>query len=115
MGGFSLFLAYKSLKTPFFAQKYLTRYTPEMFFEEYISFKIFCYLRHCRVIPVQNFGSHIRPQPPGLGLRHPLRVTYEQWWAKFRQSDLPIMIRWSDIVGSSDVLNLRSKIVGWSL
>jgi hypothetical protein len=24
-------LAYKLLKTPFFAQKYLTRYTPEMF------------------------------------------------------------------------------------
>ncbi len=38
-----------------------------------------------------------------------------QWWAKFRQSDLPIMIRWSDIVGSSDVLNLRSEIVGLSL
>jgi hypothetical protein len=28
------FLAYKSLKTPFFAQKYLTRYNPETFFEE---------------------------------------------------------------------------------
>ncbi len=40
---------------------------------------------------------------------------YRQWWAKFRQSDLPIMIWWSDIVGSSDVLNLRSKIVGLSL
>jgi hypothetical protein len=26
--GFPHFLAYKSLKTPFFAQKYLTRYTP---------------------------------------------------------------------------------------
>jgi hypothetical protein len=42
-------------------------------------------------------------------------MSTSQWWAKFRQSDLPIMIRWSDIVGSSDVLNLRSKIVGWSL
>jgi hypothetical protein len=27
-------------KTAFFAQKYLTRYTNEMFFEEYINFKI---------------------------------------------------------------------------
>jgi hypothetical protein len=61
-------LAYKSPKTPFFAQKYLTRYTQKMFFEEYINFKIFHYLRHCGVIPVQSFESHIRPQPPGLGL-----------------------------------------------
>jgi hypothetical protein len=33
--------AYKSPKTPFFAIKYLTRYTHETFFEEYINFKIF--------------------------------------------------------------------------
>ncbi len=26
-------------------------------------------LGHCRVIAVQSFGSHIRPQPPGLGLK----------------------------------------------
>jgi hypothetical protein len=58
-GGFPHFLAYKSPKTPFFAKKYLTRYTPETFFEEYISY--------CGVIP---FGSHLRPQPqqPGLWL-----------------------------------------------
>jgi hypothetical protein len=31
---FTHFLDYKSLKTPFFAQKYLTRYTPKTFFEE---------------------------------------------------------------------------------
>jgi phage pi2 protein 07 len=37
-GGFVHFLAEKSPKTPFFAQKYLTRYTHEMFFEEYINF-----------------------------------------------------------------------------
>jgi hypothetical protein len=41
-------------KTPFFIQKYLTRYIPEMFFEEYINFKIFNYLSHCGVIPVQS-------------------------------------------------------------
>jgi hypothetical protein len=51
-GGFSHFLANKSPKTPFFAQKYLTRYTPEMFCEEYINFKIVHYLSHCGVIPV---------------------------------------------------------------
>ncbi len=39
-----------------------------MFFEEYINFKIFCYLWCCGVIPVQSFGSHICPKPPGLGL-----------------------------------------------
>jgi hypothetical protein len=42
-------LAEKSPKTPFFAQKYLTRYTHEMFFEEYINFKIVHYLSHCGV------------------------------------------------------------------
>jgi hypothetical protein len=26
------------------------------------------YLNHCRVIPLQSFGSHIRSQPHGLGL-----------------------------------------------
>jgi hypothetical protein len=26
------------------------------------------YLSHCRVIPLKSFGSHIRPQPHGLGL-----------------------------------------------
>jgi hypothetical protein len=55
-------------RTPFFAQKYFTRYTPEMFFEEYINFKIVHNLSHCGVIPVQSFGSHIRPQSHGLGL-----------------------------------------------
>jgi hypothetical protein len=40
MDGFAHVLAYKSPKTPFFAQKYFTRYTHEMFFEEYINFKI---------------------------------------------------------------------------
>jgi hypothetical protein len=41
-GGFAHDLAYKSSKTLFFAQKYLTRYTPETFFEEYINLEIFC-------------------------------------------------------------------------
>ncbi len=68
-GGFAHILAYNSPKTPFFALKYLTRYTHETFFKEYINFKIFRNLSHCGVIPVQSFGSHIRPQPHGLGLR----------------------------------------------
>jgi hypothetical protein len=61
-------LANKLPKTPFFTLKYLTRYTPETFLEEYINLKFFSYLRHCGVIPVQNFGSHIRLQLPGSGL-----------------------------------------------
>jgi hypothetical protein len=40
-GGFAHVLAYKLLKTPFFTLKYLTRYTHETFFEEYIYFKFF--------------------------------------------------------------------------
>ncbi len=68
-GGFTQVLAYKSPKTPFFALKYLTRYTHETFFEEYINIKNFRKLSHCGVIPVQSFGSHIRPQPHGLGLK----------------------------------------------
>ncbi len=67
-GGFAHILAYKSPKTPFFALKYLTRYTHETFFEEYINFKNFRNLSHCGVTPVRSFGSHIRPQPHGLGL-----------------------------------------------
>ncbi len=58
-------------KRRFSALKYLTRYTHETFFEEYINFKIFSYLSHCGVIPVRSFGSHIRPQPHGLGLTVP--------------------------------------------
>jgi hypothetical protein len=40
-----------------------------MFFKAYINFKNFCYLSRFRIIPVQSFGSHIRLQPPRLGLR----------------------------------------------
>ncbi len=43
-------------------------YTPKTFYEEYINLEMFCYLRRCGDIAVQSFGSHIRPQPPGLGL-----------------------------------------------
>jgi hypothetical protein len=82
MGSFLHFLAYKSPKTLFFAQKYLTRYTPETFFEEYINSKIFSYFRHCRVIPVQRFGSHIRPRLPGLGLRWYISISdrFPSFW-----------------------------------
>ncbi len=68
-GGFEHVLAYKSPITPFFALKYFTRYTHKTFFEEHINFKIFCYLSHCEVIPVRSFGSQIRPQLHGLGLK----------------------------------------------
>ncbi len=55
-------------KTPFFFLKVLNKIYFHDDFEEYINFKIFCFLWHCGVIPVQSFRSHIRPQPPGLGL-----------------------------------------------
>jgi hypothetical protein len=51
-GGFEHVRAYNSPKTPFFALQYLTRYTHETFFEEYINIKIFRNLSHCGVIPV---------------------------------------------------------------
>jgi hypothetical protein len=72
MGGLAHILAYKSPKTPIFALKYLTRYTHETFFEEYTNFEAH-YLSRCRDIPLQSFGSHIRPQLHGLGLREKKR------------------------------------------
>jgi hypothetical protein len=66
MGDFAHFLFLNRRKCRFSLKS--TRHTPELFFEEYIGFRIFCYLRHCGVIPVQSFRSHIRPQPLGLGL-----------------------------------------------
>jgi hypothetical protein len=66
-GGFAHVLAYKSPKTPFFALKYFTRYTHETFFKEHTNFEGH-YLSRCRDIPLQRFGSYIRPQPHGLGL-----------------------------------------------
>jgi hypothetical protein len=67
-GGFAHVSANNSPKTPFFAQKYLKRYTHETFFKKYTNFEAY-YLSHYRVIPLQSFGSQIRPQPHGLGLR----------------------------------------------
>jgi hypothetical protein len=45
-GGFAHVFAYKARKTPFFAHKYLTKYTHEAFFEEYTNFEAH-YLSHC--------------------------------------------------------------------
>jgi hypothetical protein len=50
------------------SEQYLTRYTHKTFFEEYTNFQAH-YLSHCGVIPLQSFGSHLRPQPHGLGLK----------------------------------------------
>ncbi len=77
-GSFAHVLAYKSPKTPFFAQKYLTRYTRETFFEKYVNFQNH-YLSHCGVISVQSFGSHLRPQPHGLGLRLIFNKVYDRF------------------------------------
>jgi hypothetical protein len=48
---FAHVLAYKLPKMPFFAQKYITRYTHKMFFEKYVNFQNH-YFSHCGVIPV---------------------------------------------------------------
>jgi hypothetical protein len=76
LGGFAHVLANNSPKTPFFAQKYLTRYTHKTFFEEDMNFETH-YFSHCRVIPLQSFGSHILPQPHGLGLTVTVRTKSE--------------------------------------
>jgi hypothetical protein len=68
-GGFTHFLAYKFAKNAVFHSNVLNKICSPDFFEEYINFLAFHYLRHCGVIPVQSFGSHISPQLPGLGLR----------------------------------------------
>jgi hypothetical protein len=82
-GGFAHVLAYKSPKTLFFAKKYLTRYTHETFFEEYTNFRAH-YLSHCRDIHLQSFGSHIRPQPHGLGLtKFVLKSCFNYQWVKY--------------------------------
>jgi hypothetical protein len=80
-GGFAHVFSWKSTKTPFFTQKYLKRYTHETFFEEYMNFETH-YLSHYRVIPLQSFGSHIRPKPHGLGLKglgHEIRIVFK-WY-----------------------------------
>jgi hypothetical protein len=48
-GSFAHVLAYNTPKTPFFAPKYLTRYTHETLFEEYTNFEGH-YLSRCRDI-----------------------------------------------------------------
>jgi hypothetical protein len=50
-GDFAHILAYKSPKTPFFAQKYLTKYTQKIFFEKSVNFQ-YHYISHCGVILV---------------------------------------------------------------
>jgi hypothetical protein len=50
MAGFPHLLLKNHRKRHFITEKYLTKYTPETFFEEYINFTIFCYFRRCGVI-----------------------------------------------------------------
>jgi hypothetical protein len=69
MGGFTYLLAYKSPKTPFFAQKYLTIYNPKTFFEEYMNFNIFIYLAIVKLYLFKDSEVIYAPQPPGLVLK----------------------------------------------
>jgi hypothetical protein len=89
-GGFTHVLANNSPKTPFFAQKYLTRCTHETFFEEYINFEAH-YLSHCRVIPLQSFGSHIRPPAARIRVNrynHSICALYSSLFCNPRDSPL---------------------------
>ncbi len=60
----------KTPKSLFLLKSTLQNILPRRFLRIVILILIFfCFLRHCGVIPVQSFGSHIRIQPPGLGLK----------------------------------------------
>jgi hypothetical protein len=63
-GDFPALVGLKFAKNTIFTQKYFTRYTPKMYFEEYINFKIFHYLRCCGVLLVQSFGIQIHLHQP---------------------------------------------------
>ncbi len=54
-----------------FRSKVFNKIYSREFFEEYTNFEGH-YLSRCRDIPLQSFGSHIRPQPHGLGLNVPI-------------------------------------------
>jgi hypothetical protein len=61
-------LALKLPKTSFFDSKILDKIYFRDGFWGVNEFYIFCYFRRCGLIPVPSFGSHICPQPSGLGL-----------------------------------------------
>jgi hypothetical protein len=108
-GGFAHILAYKLLKTPFFALKYLTRYTHETFFEEYMNFEGH-YLSRCRDISLQSFGSHIRPQPHGLGLKTAQHI----YVAKENFYRLPIFVCLNTVASLAEPTHvLRTYILSW--
>jgi hypothetical protein len=113
-GGFAYVLAYKSLKTQFFALKYLTRYTHETFFEEYIDIKIFRSLSRCGVIPVRSFESHIRPQPHRLGLtlQSPGKV-FQNLGIYFIKSGCSV-VEYLTIFSLCDVILLLNPAAHWS-
>jgi hypothetical protein len=60
-GSFAHVLAYNSPKTPFFALKYLTRYTHKTFFKEYINIKIFSYLKPLLSYTCSKFRKSYTP------------------------------------------------------
>jgi hypothetical protein len=69
-----------------FRSKVLNKIYSWDFFEEYTNFEAH-YLSPCRDIPLQSFGSHISPQPHGLGLTH-LAITpllYTWYMHKFQE------------------------------
>ncbi len=66
-----------------FHSKVLNKIYSQDIFEEYINFKTVHNLSHCGFIPVQSFGSHIRPLSHGLGLNVELSNVQSLGSAKF--------------------------------
>jgi hypothetical protein len=60
-GWFPALFGLEIAKNSVFRSKVLNKIYPKTFIEEYINFTIFCYLRHCGVIPVQILYAPRRP------------------------------------------------------
>jgi hypothetical protein len=67
-GQFPALFGLKIAKNSAFSPKYLIRQTPKMFLKNTLILKFFVTSG-----VVQSFGSHICPQPSGLGLTHYLQ------------------------------------------
>ncbi len=84
---------------PFFAQKYLTRYTHKTFFEEYTNFQAH-YLSHCRDILLQSLvrksytppAARIRVKYQTLGIIKEKRIGTKivKFFSQIRKENFPM-------------------------
>jgi hypothetical protein len=69
-GRFPTLFGLKIAENAFFCSKVFNKMQfKDFFLMEYLNFETFRYLKHCGVIFVPSFRSHICPQPSGLGLK----------------------------------------------